>query len=145
MNVGMGLIRDETERGSFAGRCLSALREPVFRVLDRAKQQQMWLQKSTRTKDKAEAKQPAPAIMGEFAKVLREAEGLLAERPLRTILAQSEIDRVAEFHYASVLAGDEEFTTEDAQADEDFARARAHEALERRAGRGERGAARAFR
>jgi len=38
------------------------------------------------------------------------------------MLAQSEIDRVAEFHYASVLAGDEEFTTEGAQADKDFAR-----------------------
>jgi hypothetical protein len=32
--------------------------------------------------------------------------------PPRTSLPQSEIDRIAEFHYASVLAGDEEFTAE---------------------------------
>src|SRR5262249_16686284 len=98
------------------------LREPVSRVLDRAKQQQVWLQRSTRTKNKAEAKRLAPAIMGEFAKVLREAEGLLVERPLRTSLAQSEIDRIAEFHYVSLLTGDDEFSTEGAEAEEDFAR-----------------------
>jgi hypothetical protein len=46
----------------------------------------------------------------------------LIERPVRSALAQSEIDRIAEFHYASVLAGDEEFTTEAVQADKDFGR-----------------------
>jgi hypothetical protein len=30
----------------------------------------------------------------------REAEGLLAQRSRRTTLAQAEIDRIAEFHYA---------------------------------------------
>jgi hypothetical protein len=61
-------------------------------------------------------------VLAGFHETLRQAEAALAERPRRTALAQSEIDRIAEFHYASVLAGDEEFTTEDAQADEDFAR-----------------------
>jgi hypothetical protein len=46
------------------------------------------------------------------------AEGLLAERPLRTTLTQAEIDRLAEWHYANVLATDEAFTTEGAAEDE---------------------------
>lgn len=61
--------------------------------------------------------------MVEFAETLVKAKGLLAERPLRTTLAQSEIDRIAEFHFATVLVGDEEFTGEGAEADEDLARA----------------------
>jgi integrase len=122
MNVGMGLIQDRNKTWIVRRKVPERLREPVSRVLDRAKQQQVWLQRSTRTKNKAEAKRLAPAIMEEFAKVLREAEGLLAERPLRTALAQSEIERIAEFHYASLLAGDDEFSAEGAQAEEDFSR-----------------------
>jgi hypothetical protein len=115
MNVGMGLIQ---KNGTWIVRkkVPDRLREPVSRVLGKDKQEQTWLQKSTGTKDKAEARRLAPAIMVEFTKVLQEAQGLLAERPLRTTLAQSEIDRVAEFHYAQVLAADEAFTTEGPQA-----------------------------
>jgi hypothetical protein len=117
MNVGMGLIQ---KNGMWVVRkkVSPRLREPVARVLNSDKQQQMWLQKSTGTKRKAEATRLAPAIMAEFAKTLTEAEGLLAERPRRTTLAQAEIGRIAEFHYAEVLAADEAFTTEGAADDE---------------------------
>jgi hypothetical protein len=70
--------------------------------------------RSTGTKIKAEATRLAPAIMAEFAEALQKAEGLLAERPLRTTLTQAEI----EWHYANVLAADEAFTTEGAAEDE---------------------------
>jgi hypothetical protein len=122
MTVGMGLIQDRNGTWIVRQKVPKRLREPAARVLDNGKAEQTWLQKSTGTKHKDEARRLAPAIMAEFAKVLQEAEGLLAERPLRTSLAQYEIDRIAEFHCASVLAGDEEFTSEYAQADEDFAR-----------------------
>jgi integrase len=122
MNVGMGLIRDRNGTWVVRKKVPERLREPVSRVLDKTKQQQMWLQKSTSTKNKAEAARLAPAIMEEFVKVLREAEGLLTERPLRTALAQSEIERIAEFHYGSLLAGDDEFAAEGAQAEEDYSR-----------------------
>lgn len=52
------------------------LREPVPRVLDSGKRQQTWLKNSTGTKLKAEG----TGILAELARVLREAEGLLAER-----------------------------------------------------------------
>jgi hypothetical protein len=34
--------------------------------------------------------------MAEFAETLQKAEGLLAERPLRTTLTQQEVDRLAD-------------------------------------------------
>jgi hypothetical protein len=37
-------------------------------------------------------------------------------------LSQAEVDRIAEFYYASVLADDEECTAEHAQTDEDLVR-----------------------
>jgi integrase len=80
------------------------------------------LQKSTGTKDQKEAKRIAVDVLAGFQDALRQAEALLAERPLRTALAPSEIDRMAQFHYASVLTDDCQFTTEDAQEDEDLAR-----------------------
>jgi hypothetical protein len=52
----------------------------------------------------------APAIMAEFAETFAKAEGLLAERPLRTALTDQEIARLADWHYAIVLSTDEAFT-----------------------------------
>jgi hypothetical protein len=68
--------------------------------------------------------------MAEFDKVLQDAEELLAERPRRTALAQAEIGRIAEFHYAEVLAADEAFTTEGAADDEALVRSIAEQLTE---------------
>jgi hypothetical protein len=80
-------------------------------VLDVSKESQTFLQKSLRTKDKAEAKRRLPPVLTQFSETLRKAEALVASevnRPLRTALAQSEIDRIAAFHFASKLAADDE-------------------------------------
>lgn len=47
---------------------------------------------------------------------------MLAERSRRTTLAQAETDRIAEFHYAEVLAADEAFTTDGATDNEALVR-----------------------
>jgi integrase len=119
--VGMGLVQ---KNGMWVVRqkVTPRLREPVSRVLNNDKPQQMWLQRSTRTKNKAEAKRLAPAIMAEFAETLAKAEGLLVERPLRTTLTDQEIARLADWHYAIVLSTDEAFTAEDAAEDEALVR-----------------------
>jgi hypothetical protein len=96
--------------------------EVVARVLDQGKERRRFLQKSLRTKDRKEAIRLAPAVLVRFQKTLEEAEALLAERPLRTSLAQSEIDRIAEFHFAASLAGDEEFTREGGGGDDELLR-----------------------
>jgi hypothetical protein len=120
MNVGMGLIQ---KNGMWVVRkkVSPQLREPVARVLNSDKQQQMWLQKSTGTERKAEATRLAPAIMAEFAKTLTEAEGLLAERPLRTTLTDQEIARLADWHFA-MLSTDEAFTAVGAGEEEALVR-----------------------
>jgi hypothetical protein len=122
MYVGMGLRKNE--HGVFVVRIPvpKRLQETVAFVLNNGKDRQAYLQKTTGTKDKAEAKRIAVGILVEFNKTLAEAEALLAEPPLRTSLAQSEIDRIADYHYASVLAADEDFTTEGAAGDEDLVR-----------------------
>jgi len=122
MYVSMCLIKDRYGTWIVRRKVSERLQEPVARVLDNGKERQAYLQKSSGTKDRREATRLAPAILVEFGKILDGAEALLAERPLRTTLEQSEIDRIADFHYASMLAGDEEFTTEGAKGDEDLAR-----------------------
>jgi hypothetical protein len=113
----MGLTKDRNGTWLVRKMVPKRLREAVARVLNNDKQSQMWLQRSTGTKHKAEAARLAPAM---FSEILQRAEGLLAERPLRTTLTEAEISRIAEFHYADMLAADDEFVTEGAAEEEAF-------------------------
>src|SRR5262249_15100395 len=122
MYVGMGLRKNEHGVWIVRHKVPKHLEGPVACVLDKGKERQAYLQRSTGTKDKAEAKRIAVDVLAGFEETLRQAEAQLAERPLRTAVAKAEIDRIADYHYASVLEGDEEFTTEGAQADENFDR-----------------------
>jgi len=122
MYVGMGLRKNSHGVWIVRHKVPKHLEGPVARVLDNGKERQAYLQKTTGTKDKTEAKRIAVDVLAGFEDTLRQAEALLTERPLCTSLAQSDIDRIAEFHYASVLVGDEQFTTEGAKADEDGVR-----------------------
>jgi hypothetical protein len=130
MAVSMGLIKDRHGTWIVRRKVPEWLREPVTRVLGKDKQQQTWLQRSTGTKDKAEAKRLALPIMAEFAETLQKAKGLHAERPLRTTLTQQEVDRLADWHYANVLAADEAFTTDGAAEDEALVRSMAAQLTE---------------
>jgi hypothetical protein len=105
MYVGMGLTQNEHGVWIVRNRVPKRLQEAAARVLDNGKERQTFLQRSLGTKDRKEATRLAPEVLVAFRKILDEAEALLAERPLRTSLAPSEIDRIAEFYYASVLAG----------------------------------------
>jgi len=130
MYVGMGLIQNEHGVWVVRRKVQKRLQEPVARVLNNGKERQTFLQRSLGTKDKKEATRLAPEVLVSFRKILDEAEALLAERPSRTSLAQSEIDRIAQFHFASALAGDDEFTREGAKVDEDGARSIASQLTE---------------
>jgi integrase len=118
MYVGMGLIQNRHGVWVVRRKVSPHLQEAVARVLDNGKGRQTFLQKSLGTKDRREATRLAPEVLVSFQKTLGEAEALLAERPVRTSLAQSEIDRIADFHFASRLAADEEFTREGGGDDE---------------------------
>ena len=95
MYVGMGLRKNRHGVWIVRHKVPKHLEGPLARVLDNGKERQAYLQKTTGTKDQKEAKRIAVDVLAGFRDALHQAEALLAERPLRTAMAQSEIDRIA--------------------------------------------------
>jgi hypothetical protein len=95
MYVGMGLKKNSHSVWIVRHKVPKHVEGPVARVLDNGKERQAYLQKTTGTKDKTEAKRIAVDLLAGFQDTLRQAEALLTERPLRPSLAQSETDRIA--------------------------------------------------
>jgi integrase len=104
----MSLVQNEHGVWCVRKKVPKTLEQTVATVLSNGKKRQPWLQRSLRTKDKAEAKRLAPPVLMEFDRILADAEALLADRPLRTALNRREIQRIADFFYANELASDEE-------------------------------------
>jgi hypothetical protein len=76
-------------------------------VLDQGKDRQSFLKKSLGTKNLKEANIRAKPVLAGFDRVLGEAEQLLIARPVRDSLSATEIKRLAEIYYASMLDHDE--------------------------------------
>jgi hypothetical protein len=108
MRVLMGVVRDR--HGTYYARVKvpDGLQEAVAQVLENGKARQAWLKRSLRTKNLQQANIIAKPVLMEFDRILARAKALLAEKPLRSSLSQSEIDRIAEYHLASTLAFDDE-------------------------------------
>jgi integrase len=104
----MGIVRNRYGVHEARKKVPKRLMEATATVLGASKQRQSWLKKSLGTKDLREAKVRAKPVLMEFDRVLARAEALIAEKPLRATLTQAEIDRMAELHYANVLAEDDE-------------------------------------
>jgi len=66
-----------------------------------------WLKKSLRTKDAREANIKAKPVLMAFDSVLARAAGLLLNTPTRTHLSEREIERMAQYQFASMLEEDE--------------------------------------
>jgi len=98
------------------------LRQAVSRVLGASKPQVSWLKRTLRTKDQREANIRAKPVLMEFDRVLAKAEGLLEDVPVRTNLTSHEIERLAGYHFASVLDEDEEVRQEGTGSEELFER-----------------------
>ena len=88
------------------------LQGAVARVLNNGKAHQVWLKRSLGTKDGSEANRRAKVVLIEFDRILERAKELLADRPLRTSLNQSEIDRMADYFFATILSSDERMRQE---------------------------------
>jgi integrase len=104
----MGVIKDR--HGTYYARrkVPDVLQEATASVLGVSKSRQVWLKKSLGTKDLKTANVRAKPVEMAFDRTLADAAALIKERPLRTTLAQTEIDRIAEYHFATTLAYDEE-------------------------------------
>ena len=66
-----------------------------------------WLKKSLRTKDARQANIKAKPVLMAFDSVLARAAGLLLNTPTRTHLSEREIERMAQYQFASMLEEDE--------------------------------------
>jgi hypothetical protein len=120
--VSMGLIKNEHGVYVVRRKVPPRLEEAVAQLLSRGKARQPWLQKSTGSKVEREARRIAVDILVSFDRTISEAEALIAERPPRTALSQSEIDRIAEFWFAESLTRDDELTLDGGADDDEFVR-----------------------
>jgi integrase len=103
----MGLIKDRHGTWYARVKVPDRLQEAVARVLDQGKDRQSFLKKSLVTKDLKAANVRAKPVLAGFDRILGDAEQLLAARPVRDTLSATEIKRLAEIYYASILDGDE--------------------------------------
>src|SRR5258708_10257268 len=105
--VGMGLIKNEHGVFHVRKKVPKGLEIATARVLGVPKERVSWLKETLATKDEKQAKVLAKPVMMKFDRVLAQAEALLVEHPVRTELTAAEITRMAEYHFAAVLAEDD--------------------------------------
>jgi hypothetical protein len=103
----MGIIKDRHGTYYVQRRVPERLQEPVARVLNTG-ERRVFLKKSLGTKSLKEAKAAAPHVLADFNRIVGEAEALLKEQPVVTALTDTQIKRMAESYYATMLADDEE-------------------------------------
>jgi hypothetical protein len=106
MRILMGVIPDR--HGTYYARkkVPKGLEEAVPRVLENGKHRQAWLKRSLGTKSAHEANIRAKPVLIEFDRTIDRARDLLKQQPTRKALSTTEIARVAEYHYATVLGND---------------------------------------
>jgi hypothetical protein len=104
----MGTIKDRNGTYYVQRKVPERLQEAVARVLNAGETRRVFLKKSLGTKNTREANAAAPHVLAEFNRIIAEAEALLKERPVLTTLTDTQIKRMAESYYATLLANDDE-------------------------------------
>jgi hypothetical protein len=125
MRASMGLLKNEHGVYVVRKKVPARLREAVATLKTNnpgriGKPSQSFLQRSLRTKDLHQAKVLAKPVLIEFDQVLAKAEALIADTPMRTTLTQAEIELMANWHFASLLAGHDEFVRQAPDAEREL-------------------------
>jgi hypothetical protein len=120
MRIGMGLLRNEHGVFHLRKKVPKKLEGAVALVTGSAKPRIAWLKTTLGTKDYRAAKVRAAPLLMEFDRILAKAETLTAERPMRTSLSEKEIERIAQYHYAAMLAEDDEMRREGTRSEPVF-------------------------
>jgi hypothetical protein len=108
MRTLMGLIKDRHGTYYAQKRVPENLQEAVAKVLKSARSRQVFLKKSLGTKTLKEANTRAKPVLMEFDRTLERAEALLVAKPVRRNLSNTEIKRMREHYFATVLSEDEQ-------------------------------------
>jgi Domain of unknown function (DUF6538) len=108
MRTMMGLFQDR--HGTYYARkkIPKRLEEAVAKILGNGKDRQSWLKRSLGTKDLKRANVLVKPALITFDQTLAKADELLSDRPLRQSLSQAELRRMAEYHFASQRAEDDQ-------------------------------------
>ena len=88
------------------------LQNAVAQLLDNGKDKQVWLKRSLGTKAVQEANVRAKPVQMQFDRLIAQARASLAARPMRSSLSAAEIQRMTEYTYAQMLAGQDKFVRE---------------------------------
>jgi integrase len=107
MRALMGLIKDRHGTYYAQRKVPERLQEAVARVLNSARDRQVFLKKSLGTKNLKAANVAATHVLADFDRTLADAEALLKERPVIASLTDAQIKRMAEWVYATALKEDE--------------------------------------
>lgn len=108
MRALMGLIKDRHGTYYAQKKVPERLQEAVARVLNADRGRQVFLKKSLGTKNLKAANVAATHVLAGFDRTFAKAEALLSERPVISSLSDAQTKRMAESHYAAILANDEE-------------------------------------
>ncbi|WBT39952.1 site-specific integrase [Hyphomicrobium sp. DMF-1] len=104
----MGVVKNRNGTYVVRKKVPAGHEEAVARVLADGRERVSWLQRSLGTKDLRIANTAAKPIMMEFDALLGRASALVSPIPKRESLSASEIAVMADYHYASLLAEDDE-------------------------------------
>jgi hypothetical protein len=106
--MSMSVFKDRHGTYYVQRRVPERLQEAVARVLDTEEPRRVFLKKSLGTKNRKEAQAAAPHVLADFGRIIGQAEALLKEQPVVTVLTDAQIKRMAESYYATLLAEDEQ-------------------------------------
>ncbi len=108
MRLLMGIVKDR--HGTFYARkkVPKKLEAAVAQIIDPGKPRVSWLKRSLGTKDARQANARAKPVLMEWDQIIARAEASLKPLPLKASLSDHEIKRIAAYHYAFMLAEDEE-------------------------------------
>jgi hypothetical protein len=108
MRMVMGIIRGPNGIYYARKKVPDQLGEAVARVTNSKAARTSWLKRSLRTRDPRQANIVGKAVLMEFDQTLAKAKALLKPLPVRDIFNQREVERMADYFYASKLTEDEE-------------------------------------
>lgn len=116
----MGIVRDRNGVCYARKKVPARLGEAVAMVLGTDRPRVAWLKRSLRTRDQREANITAKPVLMEFDAVLAKAAALLDAAPVRSSLSEREIERIAQYHRATMLSVDDETRREGTGSEDIF-------------------------
>ncbi len=120
MRVLMGIIKDRHGTFYVRRKVPEKIQAAVAQTTGTDKPKVSWLKKSLGTKDERQANVRAKPVMMDFDKIIAKAEASLKQRPVQSSLSDTEINRIAAYHYAFMLNEDEEHRAGDFEDSAEF-------------------------